>query len=74
MNARIDHILTEALELPSDERSALVVALIDSLEGSTDASISDAWREEIRQRRLALKNGTIKAVPWAEVRARLSAL
>lgn len=73
MNTRVNHILTEALELPSEERSALVVALLDSLEGSTDASISEAWRDEIRQRRLALKNGSVKAVPWAEARARLGA-
>lgn len=74
MNARVDHILTEALELPADERSALVVALLDTLEGSTDASISAAWRDEIRQRRQALKSGALKPVPWAEARGRLSAL
>ena len=74
MNARVDHLLTEALELPTDERSALVVALLDSLEGSTDASISQAWLDEIRQRRQALKSGTVKPVPWAEARGRLSTL
>jgi putative addiction module component (TIGR02574 family) len=74
MNARVDQLLTEALGLPTDERSALVVALMDSLEGSADASISDAWREEVRQRKQALKAGTLKATPWVEARARLSAL
>lgn len=74
MNARVDQLLTDALDLPADERSALVVALLDSLEGSTDAAISDAWREELRQRRQALRDGTLKPVPWAEARARLSAL
>lgn len=44
MNARVDHLLHEALELPDDERSALVVALLDSLEGSADPSISEAWQ------------------------------
>ena len=51
-----------------------MVALLDSLEGSTDASISEAWREEVRQRKQALRAGTLKAAPWAEARARLSAL
>ena len=74
MNARVDQLLTEALGLPTDERSALVVALMDSLEGSADASISDAWREEVRQRKQALRAGTLKATPWVEARARLSAL
>jgi putative addiction module component (TIGR02574 family) len=74
MNARIDHLLDEALSLPTDDRSALVVALLDSLEGSDDASLSDAWRQEIRRRRAGLRDGTIVPVPWAEAKARLNAL
>jgi putative addiction module component (TIGR02574 family) len=74
MNARVDHLLDEALELPTEERSALVVALLDSLDGNPDASLSEAWREEVRKRRLALHAGTVKAVPWADVKARLTLL
>ena len=74
MNARIDHLLDEALSLPTDERSALVVALLDSLEGSDDASVSDAWRREIRRRRAGLRDGTLVPVAWAEAKARLTAL
>ncbi len=74
MNARIDYLLDEALSLPTDERSALVVALLDSLEGSDDASVSDAWRQEIRRRRAGLRDGTIVPVPWSEAKARLTAL
>ncbi len=39
MSVRVDHLLDEALSLPPDERSALVVALLDSLEGSEDAGV-----------------------------------
>lgn len=74
MNARVDQLLAEALGLPADERSALVVALLDSIEGSADASVSEAWRTEIRQRRQALAAGTVKAAPWLEAKARLGAL
>ncbi len=74
MNARIDHLLDEALSLPTDDRSALVVALIDSLEGSDDASVSDAWRQEIRRRRAGLRDCTLVPVAWAEAKARLTAL
>ena len=74
MNARIDHLLDEALSLPTDDRSALVVALLDSLEGSDDASLSEAWRQEIHRRRAGLRDGTIVPVPWAEARARLTSL
>ena len=74
MNARVDHLLHEALELPDDERCALVVALLDSIEGSADPSISQAWRDEVRNRRKALREGAIQATPWADAKARLSAM
>lgn len=74
MNLHVDRILDEALGLPPEERSALTVALLDSLEGSDDSSITEAWRQEIRSRQAALRAGTVKAVSWAEARARLSAL
>lgn len=39
MGARVDHLLHQALELPVNERSALVVALLGSLEVSDRQSI-----------------------------------
>ncbi|HSV44963.1 MAG TPA: addiction module protein [Ramlibacter sp.] len=74
MNARIDHLLDEALSLAPDERSALVVALLDSLDGEDEATVSGAWADEVRRRKAQLRSGGIKPVPWAEARARLSAL
>jgi len=74
MNARVDQLLADALDLPTEERSALVVALLDSLEGSTDTAIPEAWRKELRLRKQALRDGTLKAAPWAEARSRLNAL
>ncbi|HMV64201.1 MAG TPA: addiction module protein [Rhodocyclaceae bacterium] len=74
MNTHVDRILDEALGLPPDERSALTVALLDSLEGSDDASITDAWREEIKARQAALRAGIVKPVSWADAKARLRAL
>jgi len=72
MNARVNHLLHEALDLAPDERSAPVVALMDSLEGSDAASIGDAWRAEVLRRREALRAGLMAAVPWREARARLA--
>ena len=74
MNAHIDHLLHEALGLSADERSALVVALVDSLEGSDDKSIDAAWRAEIRRRRDELRTGLVVATPWLEARTRLAML
>ena len=74
MNARIDHLLDEALALAVDERSALVIALLDSLEGEDEGTIGKAWADEIRRRKSALSSGATRGVPWLEARARLSAL
>ena len=74
MNARVDHLLDEALGLPVEERSALVVALLGSLGGADDPAVSDAWREEVARRRAELRAGATRAVPWAEAKARLGAV
>lgn len=74
MNARVDHVLDEVLALPVAERSAVAVALLDSLESADDSGISEAWRAEIRRRRDAMLAGAVQAMPWTEVRQRLSSL
>ena len=74
MNARVDHILDEALALAPDDRSALLVALLDSLDGEDEANVAKAWAEEVRVRREQLRAGVTEPVPWADARARLNAL
>ena len=74
MNARVDHLIDEALALDASERSAVVIALLDSLDGDDEASVAKAWLDEIRQRKHDLRSGAAQAVPWGEARDRLSAL
>ncbi len=74
MDAHLDHLIDEALALAPDERSAVVLALLDSLDSQDEASVARAWADEIRQRKADLRSGATMAVPWSEARARLSAL
>jgi putative addiction module component (TIGR02574 family) len=74
MNARVDHILEDALRLTAEERSAVVAALIDSLETDDEGAVAEAWRIELLRRRSELRAGVVQAAPWSEVRARLSAM
>jgi putative addiction module component (TIGR02574 family) len=74
MNAPVDHLLDEVLRLPAEERSALAVALLDSLESSDEAALNEAWRSEIRRRRDELRSGAVRAEPWDQVRQRLGSL
>ncbi|MBA3772011.1 MAG: addiction module protein [Ramlibacter sp.] len=74
MNARVVHLLDEVLGLPVEERSALAVALLDSLETADEATISEQWRAEVNRRRAELRAGRVLPAPWAEVRQRLGSL
>lgn len=72
MNAHVDRLIDEALALAPDERSAVVLLLMDSLDG--DDSVTEAWAAEIRKRKSDLRSGAVRAVPWGQARARLKAL
>lgn len=72
MNARIDLLLDEVLELPPEERSAVAMALLESLEGGDERVISEAWHGELLRRRESLRSGAVKPVPWAEAKARMT--
>ncbi|MBK7001755.1 MAG: addiction module protein [Rhodoferax sp.] len=74
MNAHLDHVIDEALALIPQERSAVLLALLDSLEGSDESAVSNAWAAEIAQRKADLRSGVANAVPWAQARARLTTL
>lgn len=74
MNARVDHVLEEALQLSVAERSAVVAALIDSLETGDEGSVAEAWRTELLRRRAERHAGVAKGAGWCEVRARTIAM
>ena len=74
MNARVDHLLDEVLGLPVEERSALAVALLESLETADEVTVSELWRAEVNRRREELRAGGIQAAPWIKVRQRLGSL
>ena len=74
MNARMDHLMAEALSLTPDERSAIALALLESLDGEDEATVSQAWADEIEQRKHDLQRGVRQPIPWEQVKARLGSL
>lgn len=74
MNARMDHLMAEALSLTPDERSAIALALLESLEGEDEATVSQAWADEIERRKRDLQLGVRRPIPWEQFKARLSTL
>ena len=66
-----DALLTDALQLAPEARAALAASLLESLEEEVDEGAEDAWRATIDRRIHELKTGSVQALPWATVRARL---
>jgi len=65
-----DHLLVEALQLPSSARAALAASLIDSLDTKVDVDAEAQWASEIRRRISALDAGE-PTTPWPEARKRI---
>jgi putative addiction module component (TIGR02574 family) len=63
----------DASELSEKDRADLAGLLIESLEGPPDEDVEAAWTAEIGRRVAELDAGTVRGVPWEEVRLRLIA-
>jgi putative addiction module component (TIGR02574 family) len=71
MSPKANEVLEQALSLDEADRATVAGALIESLEGPADPDAEEAWSQEIRRRVEALEAGSVKTVPWSEVRERL---
>lgn len=58
-----------ALQLPSAERSDLVMQLIASLDGSRDENADAAWADEISERVAGLRAGRAEVVSFKDALA-----
>lgn len=63
-------ILSEALQLPAEDRRRLAHALYESLEGD-DAEVLQAWLGVVEERAAAIDRGETRTVPWSEARERI---
>jgi len=73
MTEEVSELLRKVLALPTEARAALAGSLLDSLDEIVDESAEAEWEKEIVRRVAELNAGTVKTVPWTEVRRRLSA-
>jgi putative addiction module component (TIGR02574 family) len=66
-----NEIFRDASELSEQDRATLAGLLIESLEGEPDPDVEAAWAAEIERRVAQVDAGTVKTIPWEEVRQRL---
>ena len=73
MTAATHEVLRSALALSEEERAELAALLIESLDAKVemDAEVAEQWRAELGRRTAAIDNGTVKTIPWEEVKRRL---
>ena len=67
MNATLDALSKEALVLPPDQRVALALRLLVSVEPEPKPGLDAEWEEEIANRIQAFDTGETKAIPASEV-------
>jgi putative addiction module component (TIGR02574 family) len=70
MSPDIEELLKKAMSLPPEARADLASSLIDSLDPTVDEDVEAAWQQEIVRRIEELESGSVKTIPWAEVRRR----
>ena len=73
MGRSLQDLYREAAELSERDRAELAGMLIESLEEPPDEGVEAAWAEEIERRVREIDNGTVKTIPWEQVRAELFA-
>ncbi|MDP2033379.1 MAG: addiction module protein [Polaromonas sp.] len=69
MSQTAEALSAQALQLPPDERLALVEHLLDSLD-VPDTSVEALWTAEANDRLAAYRRGEIRAIPLSDVLAK----
>lgn len=58
MNARTRKVLTEGLELPSEERGEVARQLLESLQATASPELETAWSDVIKRRVTEVLDGS----------------
>jgi putative addiction module component (TIGR02574 family) len=71
MTRVVEELYEEAARLPEADRAELAGLLLESIEESPDEGVEEAWAAEIERRMADYRAGTVKTIPWSEVRVHL---
>jgi putative addiction module component (TIGR02574 family) len=64
-------LLECALRLPADDRLALATEILESVEGPDDPKWVASWAAELDRRVKELDAGTVKTIPWEQVKSEM---
>lgn len=71
MSTPVGDLFRQASALDERDRATLAGLLLESLEHEADEDLESAWQDEIERRLAELDAGSLKLVPWEEVKAKL---
>lgn len=64
-------VVAEALTLRPRDRAAIIVELLESLDGDPETDVSAAWDAEIKRRVDQVRDGSVEGDPLSEAIAEL---
>jgi putative addiction module component (TIGR02574 family) len=70
MTRAAEELLTQALELPLDERAKIAAELLESLQAAEE-DVESAWAMEIQRRVAACRAGELESTDWRAVLNRI---
>ena len=62
-------LLADAAQLPVAERIQLIDAIWETLPDDSMPPLSEEWIAEIRRRSAEFDSGSVKTIPWEQVKA-----
>jgi putative addiction module component (TIGR02574 family) len=62
-------IVNAAIKLAESDRLQIVEELLANLEPDTDTDVDTVWAAEVQRRSREIKEGIVRPIPWAEVKA-----
>ena len=62
-------LLADAAQLPVADRIQLIDAIWETLPDDSMPPLSDEWIAEIRRRSAEFDSGSVKTIPWEQVKA-----
>ena len=71
MSTTVEHVLTQALQMPPQDRALIAERLLSSLDGEADWEVEVAWQQEAQRRIGAIDRGEVVCLPWEQVMNRL---
>jgi putative addiction module component (TIGR02574 family) len=71
MSVTVEELLRQALQLDPKARAELAALILESVPTESPEEIDAAWEAEIQRRVQELESGSVKTIPWEEVREKL---